>query len=73
MKRLTDSKRRRKKVWVTIFHSFEEAERANIEYSKNQSGEDSVRDVDIIRNTFLKAKYGYIPRLKRVYRIIRKK
>lgn len=59
-----------KKV-IQIFKSHEEQESAEINYWKRISRGKRVDSLEKIRLNYLRMKYGRVPRLRRVYKIIK--
>jgi len=59
-----------KKV-IQIFRSHEEQESAEINYWKRISRGKRVESLEKIRLNYLRMKYGRVPRLRRVYKIIK--
>jgi len=59
-----------KKV-IQIFKSHEEQESAEINYWKRISRGKRVESLEKIRLNYLRMKYGRVPRLRRVYKIIK--
>lgn len=60
-----------KKVFK-IFKSHEEQETAEINYWKRISRGKRVETLEKMRLNYLKMRYGRIPRLRRVFKIVRK-
>jgi hypothetical protein len=61
-------KKRRLKTVVKKFNSFEEAEKAEIEYWRNLSGEEKLKVLDEIQMMHLRALY---PRGKKFEKVVR--
>lgn len=61
-----------KKV-IKIFHSHEEQEKADEKYYKRMSPDKKILELEYIRNRYIYYKYGSLPRLKRVYRVVKRK
>jgi response regulator of citrate/malate metabolism len=59
-----------KKV-IQIFKSHEEQETAEINYWKRISRGKRVESLEKIRLNYLRMKYGRVPRLRRVYKLIK--
>jgi len=59
-----------KKV-IQIFRSHEEQESAEINYWKRISRGKRVESLEKIRLNYLRMKYGRVPRLRRVFKIIK--
>ena len=60
------------KKFVRKFHSHEQ-EKADEKYYKRLSPDKKILELEYIRNRFIYYKYGSLPGLKRVYRIIKRK
>lgn len=56
---------------IRKFKSHEEQEAAEINYWKRISRGKRVEALEIIRLNYLRMKYGRVPRLRRVYKIIK--
>lgn len=63
----------RRKLEIKIFKNFKEQEEADIIYYKNLSPEKKLLELEEMRKFFFKINYGYIPRLRRVCRVTKKK
>ena len=57
---------------VKIFHSFEDAEAAEIEYWKNLSGEKKLEILEELRLRYWPLKNEKIRRFQRIYKIIKR-
>lgn len=57
---------------VKIFHSFEEEEKANIEYWKNLEGSKKIEILEAIRAEYMRAN-NIEPKFQHVYRIVKRK
>lgn len=58
---------------VRKFRSHEEQEEAEIKYYRRLSPDKKILELEFIRNRYIYYKYGRIPRLKRVLRIVKRK
>lgn len=56
-----------------IFKSHEEQDKADVKYYKRLSPDKKILELEYIRNNYIRMKYGYLPRLKRVFRIVKQK
>lgn len=67
------SEKRNLRRSVIIFHSFKEQDEADERYYKRLSPEKKLQELEEIRNFNIKMRYGYLPRLRRVYKITKRK
>jgi hypothetical protein len=58
---------------IRKFRSHEEQEKADEKYYKRMSPDKKILELEFIRNRYIYYKYGSLPRLKRVYRIVKRK
>ncbi|MCB0728755.1 MAG: hypothetical protein KDD00_14930 [Ignavibacteriae bacterium] len=61
------------KKTIKIFSSHEEQDKADEKYYKKLSSHKKILELEFIRNRYIYLKYGSLPRLKRVYRIVKRK
>ncbi|MGB4851239.1 MAG: hypothetical protein WBQ38_02890 [Ignavibacteria bacterium] len=58
---------------IKIFKSHEEQEKADEKYYKRMSGDKKILELEYIRNRYIYYKYGSLPGLKRIYRVVKRK
>lgn len=58
---------------IKIFRSHEEQEKADIKHYKRMSPGKKLEELEEIRRFFFQMKYGTIPRLRRICRVIKRK
>lgn len=63
----------KRKLNIKIFKSHEEQEKADIRYWRRLDPNKKVEYLIHLRNQYFIMKYGRIPRLKRVYKVINRK
>lgn len=56
-----------------IFKSHEEQDKADERHYKRMSSDKKILELEYIRNRHIYYTYGSLPRLKRVYRIVKRK
>ena len=61
---------RKRKLKIKIFKSHEEQEKADITYYRRLDPNKKVENLIYLRNQYFYMKYGRIPRLRRVYKVI---
>ncbi len=61
-----------KKV-IKIFNSHEEQDKADENYYRKLSPDKKILELEYIRNQYIYNKYGCLPGLRRVYKIVKKK
>lgn len=64
---------KKRKLKIKIFKNHAEQEKADIKYYKDLSYSKKLDELEEIRKLYLYTKYGYIPRLRRVCRVIKRK
>jgi len=64
---------RKRKLIIKKFKNHAEQEKADIKYYKNMSPEKKLKELEDLRNFYFKMRYGYIPRLRRVCRVVKRK
>jgi hypothetical protein len=62
----------KKKLKIKVFHSFEEQEKADVQYWRRVSPSARVEALDLMRRNYLKLIYGRVPRLRRVIKVIKR-
>lgn len=65
-------RRRRIKIIVKKYNSFEEAEKAEVEFWRNQTHEEKLRVLDKIQVMHLRAFYPKVKKFQKVVRIIKR-
>jgi hypothetical protein len=63
----------KRKLYIKIFKSHEEQEKADIRYWRRISPSARVEALDLMRRNYLKLIYGTVPRLRRVIKVIKRK
>lgn len=61
---------KKRKLKIRVFNSHAEQEKADITYYRRLSPDKKVENLIQMKNNYFHMKYGRIPRLKRVYKII---
>jgi hypothetical protein len=61
------------KVYIKKFKTFEEQEKADIKHYMKLSPDKKILELEFIRNFHIKQLYGRIPRLRRIYKITKRK
>ena len=64
---------KKRKLKIRVFKSHEEQDKADVIYYRRLDPNKKVENLIYLRNVYFYMKYGRIPRLQRVYKIIYRK